>query len=101
MFERIYRQACECIRLGNYVVTLHAEEEMTADGLNIFDVEEAVLNGSIFERQKDTITGEWKYLIRGRSLTGIPLTVAAKLGKARKLIIITVYGLRPTNGKLR
>jgi hypothetical protein len=47
--------------MRQYVVTLHAEEEMDNDGLSIFDIEHGILTGKIFERQKDIITAEWKY----------------------------------------
>ncbi len=101
MFDRIYRQTCEYIKHGNYVVTLHAEEEMAADNLTILDVEEAILTGQIIERQRDAATDEYKYLIKGKSLLGSAVTVAVKLSVTRKLIMITVFGSRPTNGKLR
>lgn len=61
MFERVLRQMREKIRTRQYVMTLHAEEEMNDDGLSIFDVERAILIGQIIERQEDRITGEWKY----------------------------------------
>jgi hypothetical protein len=35
------------VRAGHYVMTLHAEDEMDADGLSIYDVESAVLTGEI------------------------------------------------------
>lgn len=38
-------------------MTLHAEEEMSNDGLTIFDVERVVLTGDIVERQQDHNTG--------------------------------------------
>lgn len=47
MYERILRQMREKIRTRQYVMTLHAEEEMNDDDLSIFDVERAILTGSI------------------------------------------------------
>ena len=47
----------EKIRTRQYVVTVHAEEEMASDGLTIFDVERAILTGEIEERQKDRDAG--------------------------------------------
>ena len=43
----------EKLRSRQYVMTVHAEEEMDADGLSIFDIENAVLTGRIVERQVD------------------------------------------------
>jgi len=48
-------------------MTLHAEEEMDEDGLSIFDVESAMLTGTIVERQKDRRSAERKYCLVGRS----------------------------------
>ena len=50
MYERILRQMRENIRSRQYVMTLHAEEEMNDDLLGIFDVERAILTGTIVER---------------------------------------------------
>lgn len=68
----------EKVRARQYVMTLHAEEEMDGDGLTIFDVEHAILTGAIVERQKDQHTGEWKYLIKGQTLVGNGVVVVAK-----------------------
>lgn len=44
MFERILKRMQEKIRKRQYVMTLHAEEEMNEDGLIIYDVERGVLS---------------------------------------------------------
>ena len=93
MFERILKRFREKIRTRQYVLTLHAEEEMNADGLTIFDVEQGMLTGKILERQKDRATGEWKYRIRGRTVEGDEVEALAKEGPTGKLVIITVYVL--------
>jgi hypothetical protein len=72
-------------------MTLHAEEEMEDDGFTVFDVEEAILTGRIVQRQKDRPTGEWKYVICGRSVDQIPLSIVGKLGSTGKLVLITVF----------
>lgn len=70
MLERLLKRMREKIRARQYVMTVHAEEEMDEDGLSIFDVERCILTGEIIARQKDHETDEWKYLVKGRSLTG-------------------------------
>jgi len=40
------------VRTGAYVMTLHADEEIDAEELSVFDVERCVLTGKIIERQK-------------------------------------------------
>lgn len=53
MHERILHQMREKIRTRQYVMTLHAEEEMDEDEFSIFDVESVILTGRIIERQKE------------------------------------------------
>lgn len=91
MYERILNQFREKVRTRQYVMTLHADEEMDEDELTIFDVESVILSGKIIERQKDQSTGEWKYLIKGESLAGESVVTVAKIGPTGKLIFITIY----------
>ena len=66
MYERILKQMRERVRTRQYVVTLHADEELDDEGLSIFDVERCILIGEIIERQKDRATAEWKYIVQGQ-----------------------------------
>lgn len=91
MFDRILREIRDKIRKREYVMTLHAEEEMNDDCLTIYDVENCILAGKIAERQKDRKTTEWKYRINGESVAGGEVEVIAKLSPTSKLVIITVY----------
>jgi uncharacterized DUF497 family protein len=91
VFERILNQLREKIRTRQYVMAIHAEEEMDEDGLTIFDVESVVLSGRIIERQKDQQTGEWKYLIKGEALNGESVVTVTKISPTDKLVFITVY----------
>jgi len=93
MFERILKRMRQKIRTRQYVMRLHAEEEMNNDGLTIYDVERGILTGKILERQKDRVTAEWKYRIRGETIDGREVEVIAKLSPTSKLVIITVYTL--------
>lgn len=72
-------------------MTIHAEEEMHDDVLTIFDVESVVLTGAIVERQKDATTGERKYVVQGKTLSGDRAAVVGRLGRTGKLVFITVY----------
>jgi len=91
MYDRILKQMREKIRTRQYVMTIHAEEEMTDDNLSIFDVERVVLTGSIVERQQDRETAEWKYLVEGGTIAGKLAVVVAKISVTGKLVISTVY----------
>jgi len=81
----------EKIRLREYVMTLHALEEMEDDGFSIFDVERAILTGTIVEKQKDQMTGESKYLVKGKSIKGAFMVAVGKIGPTDKLVIVTVF----------
>ena len=91
MFEAIRNKMREKTRNLEYVMTIHAEEEMENDGLSIFDVESAIFTGEIVERQKDIETSEWKYLVGGKTLDEEDIIIVAKLSPTDKLVIITVY----------
>ena len=91
MFDRILKVMRDKIRKREYVMTIHAEEEMNNDCLTIYDVERGILTGKILERQKDTETTEWKYCINGQTITGGEVEIIAKLSPTGKLVIITVY----------
>lgn len=93
MFERVLRSMRERIRTRRYVMTVHAEEEMNDDGLTIYDIERSILTGEILERQRDGITAEWKYRVRGKTVDAREVEVITKLSPTGKLVIITVYVL--------
>ena len=91
MFERIISQMRQLVLESQYVVTLHAYDEMVADNFNIWDIESAILNGTILERQRDQTTSERKYRLNGIALDKRKLEVVLKIGFSGKLVIITVY----------
>lgn len=91
MYDAELKRMRELVRLRLYVMTLHAEEEMDADGLTIFDVEHVILTGLIIERQRDRMSGEWKYLVHGDSIAGDKATVVGKFGPNRQLVLITTF----------
>jgi hypothetical protein len=95
MYDRILQRFRDSIRSRDYVVTLHAEEEMDEDGLSVFDLESAVLTGEIVERQRDRLTREWKYIVNGSGLDGGTVGVVGKLSITGRLVIITVYRVQP------
>ena len=91
MFDHVLQRMREKVRALDYVMTIHAEEEMEDDDISILDVEHVILTGEIIERQQDQETGEWKYLIAGNTLADDPIIVVAKLALTGTLVIITVY----------
>ena len=91
LFEHVLGTIRELVRSLQYIVTLHADEEMDEDDLSIFDVESALLTGEIKERQRDILTEEWKYRVVGVTIEGGKVNVVVKVGATGKLVIITVY----------
>ncbi|MBW4517456.1 MAG: DUF4258 domain-containing protein [Timaviella obliquedivisa GSE-PSE-MK23-08B] len=91
MFEKILKVIREKVRLKQYVMTLHAEEEMADDAFSIYDVESGVLTGEILECQKDRVARESKYRIQGEAPTGEPIEIIVKFSPTGKVVIITVY----------
>lgn len=91
MFQRLIIRMREKILRRDYVVTLHAEEEMTEDGFSVYDLEKGILTGKILERQKDAMTAEWKYRVLGKTMDKNRIEIVTKLSITGKLVIITVY----------
>lgn len=91
MFKRILTFIREKVRNQEYVVTSHARKEMTNEELTIYDVEKGILNGEIIERQRDKVTTEWKYRIKGKTVEDDEVEIITKISPTGKLVIITVY----------
>ena len=91
MLNQILQEIQEKVQNQEYVLTLHAEDEMDQDDLTSFDVENALLTGKIVGRQRDLQSGEWKYVVEGQTHGSEIAVVVTKLTFRRKLVIITVY----------
>jgi len=91
MYAHVIKQMKDAIRFRKYIVTIHAAEEMDDDGFSIFDVEYCILHGEIIERQKEHVSSEWKYLLRGVTSHAKGINVVAKISITGKLVIITVF----------
>lgn len=92
MANRTMVRMREMIRKRRYVLTLHADEEMDNDSLTIFDVENVILTGELFQQQRDRKTSERKFLVRGKTLQGREsAVVVSRFGPSDRLVILTVY----------
>jgi len=56
-------------------------------------VEHAILTGEVRERQRDRVTAEWKYCVKGEVFDGSSVEVIVKISLTGRLVIITVYTL--------
>lgn len=75
------------VRNGLYYLTEHAEDEATADGFDIYDVEQGILTGKI----RRTWPREGKYEVVGTALDGRPVGIVCRITRTRKVRVITVY----------
>jgi hypothetical protein len=93
MFDRILSRMQRLVLEQQYIVTLHADEELDADGFTVYDIESAVLTGKIVERQHDAATQEHKYRVNGTALDGRWIETVTKISATSKVVFITAYAL--------
>lgn len=80
-----------CVRNGLYYLTEHADDEATADGFDVYDVEQGILGGKI----RRTWPKEDKYEIVGSALDGRRIGVVCRITQLSKVRVITVYEDKP------
>ena len=91
MYPRILEQIRALVKQGEYVLSVHAENEMAEDRFTEEDIEAAIFNGSIVRRETDRV-GRPKYVIEGKAQDGRGLTAVAQRFQTRRLVvIITAY----------
>ena len=91
MYPRILHQIQALVRQGDYVLSIHVENELENDGFTDQDLEAAILTGEIVRRERDTL-GRPKYVIEGMALDGRGLTTVTQPFQTRQLVVIvTVY----------
>jgi Domain of unknown function (DUF4258) len=91
MYPRILQQIQAVVRQGNYVLSIHVENELENDGFTDQDLEGAIMNGEIVRRERDAI-GRPKYIVEGTALDGRGLTAVIQPFQTRQLVVIvTVY----------
>ena len=72
-------------------MTVHALEEMAEDDLDIFDIEEAVLNGRVVRTNKDDPRGT-RYTVEGMASDEEKLVgIVGRFHGTSQFLIITVY----------
>jgi hypothetical protein len=91
MYPRILQQIQAFVRKGDYILSIHVENELENDDFTEQDLESAILNGEIIRRERDAI-GRPKYIIEGTALDGRGLTAVVQPFQARQLVVIvTTY----------
>jgi len=93
MKQKILERIRECIRTGSYELTIHANDEMVDDDLDILDVEYSILSGRLFKIEKDDLHGT-KYTIHGIGrISEIPIGTVGRFTASGKYRIITTYAI--------
>jgi len=83
----------EKVRLRQYDMTVHALEEMAEDGLDIVDMEHAVLAGRVVRIERDDPRGN-KHVIEGMAANGvIAVGVVGRFTGGGRYLIITIYAI--------
>ena len=91
MYERELKRFRSLFREREYIITIHALEQMGEDDVLDEDIENVVLKGRIVERQLDRATKERKYVLTGTGVGGQPVGVVLKTCSEGKAVVITVY----------
>ncbi|MBF0236631.1 MAG: DUF4258 domain-containing protein [SAR324 cluster bacterium] len=90
MYSEVLKRIQQKIKRGMFQLTQHAIKELNDDDFFVEDIERGILSGRISERQKDLVTGEWKYVIMGNS-TQENKKIGVVVKEKKNVIIITVF----------
>ena len=88
---RVLDRIRDAVRSQQYDVTKHAVDEMAEDGIDIIDIETAILNGRIAKTEKDDPRGT-RYTIHGLAADGVTrVGSAGRFTDTGRYLIITAY----------
>lgn len=94
MKEKDLERVRDCIRKGEYDMTVHALEEAAEDDLTVIDVESAILTGSIKRVERDAIRGVKLSLSGVAADLSTPVGVVGRLTPSDRFLVITVFEIR-------
>jgi hypothetical protein len=79
---------------GQYTLTEHAYDEMDADGLDVLDIEAAILTGEIEQALTMDPRGT-RYVVIGEATDQqTPIGVVVRFVEHNQLLVITVYEIK-------
>ena len=93
--ENILELAKNCIEMGHYIPTFHAECRQYERDITLLDALHVIMNG-YREPKHDQFKEEWQawnYAIRGQTLQNDTIRVIISFDEERHLLIITVINL--------
>jgi hypothetical protein len=89
--RRIIDRIREKVRSGQYALTFHAIEEMTEEGFEEEDFEQAMTTGRVIRRQRDRL-GRRKYTVEGLAREERSLRAVCRFSDSgASLVVITIY----------
>jgi hypothetical protein len=91
MSRRLFERIQVAILSGDYDLTRHAIDEMAEDGLGIFDVERAILDGEITKIETDEPRGPRYTIIGLAEDQKTEVGVVSRFTETGIYLIITVY----------
>lgn len=92
MSKRVIDKLRQLVREEKYVISGHANEEMSDDDLTALDIEHAILTGTIASRLTKDPRGA-RYEVVGESLDGRDVAILCRMLSTGWLRIITVFAL--------
>ena len=91
MSKQLLEQIQSAVIEGEYDLTFHTIEEMAEDGLDIFDVEAAIINGRLTKTETEDPRGT-RYTIIGRAVNNKTLVgVVGRFKETGVFLIVTAY----------
>jgi hypothetical protein len=94
VLAKILAKIRACIRSGKYEATVHANDEMAEDGLDIIDVENSILFGNIVRIHKNDPLGV-QYIVHGPAKhSGAQVCTVGRFTASGRYRIITVYEIQ-------
>ncbi len=91
MPRRILERIRAAVRDGTYDITAYAVAAMAEDGLDLIDVETAILDSRLIKTEKDDPRGK-RYTVHGTGTDGTtPVGVVGRFTETNRYLIITVY----------
>jgi hypothetical protein len=98
MSQRLLKRIQGAIISGEYDFTHHAIDEMAEDGLGIFDIEDAILDGEIINTETDDPRGPRYTIIGLAEDRKTEVGVVGRFTETGIYLIITVYEVTEPEG---
>ena len=93
MYEQELKRMRQAVKAGRVRFTVHAVEELAAEGYAETDAYNCILTGEIVEDQYDLRYRQVKYVIFGDAQNGAEIGLIARFDAVPGIVVITVFQL--------